>query len=101
MKESPVKQVLESRMDASSVQSSILDSVRYGSVDAERAMRLWLDDNRLPQTVGDELLESGARDIDDIVELVVFCPEILASMKIKPLDRVKLQKAVETHQNSV
>lgn len=101
VKESPVKQVLESRMDASSVQSSILDSVRYRSVDAERAMRLWLDDNRLPQTVGDELLESGARDIDDIVELVVFCPEILASMKIKPLDRVKLQKAVETHQNSV
>ncbi len=49
VKESPVKQVLESRMDASSVQSSILDSVRYGSVDAERAMRLWLDDNRLPQ----------------------------------------------------
>jgi hypothetical protein len=101
VKESPLKQVLESRMDASSVQSSILDSVRYGSVDEERAMRLWLDDNRLPQTVGDELLESGARDIDDIVELVVFCPEILASMKIKPLDRVKLQKAVETHQNSV
>ena len=100
MNQSPLKHVLESRVDASSVQSSILDSVQYGSVDAERAMRLWLDDNRLPQGVADELLESGARDIDDVAELVESYPEILATLKIKPFDRVKLQKAVKTHQNS-
>ncbi len=65
----------------------------YGEADDERNLRRWLNDHRLPQSVGDKLVEVGARDIEDVALIMDQGKEYLKD--IKPLDLIKLKKALE------
>jgi hypothetical protein len=66
----------------------------YGSADDESKLRLWLNEHKLPQLVADELIRIGARQVDDVALIWDDCQEEL-SKNLKPLDRVKLKKAIE------
>ena len=69
----------------------------YGSLENQTRMKKWLDENRLPQSLGNELMDLGARDIEDVAELVETHDDIMARMK--PLDRAKLKKAVKSYRS--
>jgi len=66
----------------------------YGEPEGERQLRRWLNDHRLPQSVGDTLVEVGARDVEDVAMIMDQCKESLQDLK--PLDLHKLKKAFET-----
>jgi hypothetical protein len=70
--------------------------VTYGTHEEAIIMRKWLDEHSLPQTVGDALVELGARCVDDIRMLVKEGPELLSGLA--PLDCLKLKKAVNTNE---
>lgn len=65
----------------------------YGSLHDEVHMRRWLNSQQLPQSVGDVLLELGARSVDDVSLLVKSQPTSLNKLAV--LDLVKLHRAVE------
>lgn len=70
----------------------------YGNANDETCMRRWLDEHNLPQSVGDFLLDDiGARRIDDVVMVVEECESAELLARLKPLDRIKLKKAVEAY----
>jgi hypothetical protein len=69
----------------------------YGNKKDEVCMRRWLNDNQLPQTVGDQLVACGARNIEDVVSLVKAWPAQLSGTAI--LDDIKLKRAVEALNN--
>jgi hypothetical protein len=58
-------------------------------------MRRWLNDNCLPQLVGDILLTVGARNIEDVALLVEAQPDLLRK-ELAVLDFLKLQRAVSS-----
>jgi hypothetical protein len=66
--------------------------VTYGTHEEDILMRKWLDEHKLPPTVGYALAELGARCVNDIRMLIQECPELLSGLA--PLDCVKLKKAV-------
>ena len=66
----------------------------YGTGDNEKEMRRWLNDNRLPQSVGDLMVDLGAREIGDIP---LIMSEFESDLQVlKPLDAIKLKKAVNS-----
>jgi hypothetical protein len=67
----------------------------YGGVQEEITMRSWLNDNRLPQLVGDILLTLGARDIEDVTLLVEEQPDVLHK-ELVLLDFLKLKRTVSS-----
>jgi hypothetical protein len=84
----------------SSTTTTTTTTTLYGNENDETCMRRWLNEHNLPQSVGDFLLnEIGARRIDDVVMVVEECessePELLVGLK--PLDRIKLKKAVQAY----
>jgi hypothetical protein len=68
-------------------------TVTYGTPEEGIGMRKWLDDHALPQSVGDALVQVGARCVDDVRIVILDCPELVSGLA--PLDRFKLQKAVK------
>jgi hypothetical protein len=57
-------------------------------------MRRWLNDNRLPQSVGDLMVDLGAREIGDIPLII---REFESDLQVlKPLDAIKLKKAINS-----
>jgi len=71
----------------------------YGEAEDERQLRRWLNDHKLPQSVGDKLVEVGARNIDDVGMIMDQGKEYLKN--IKPLDLIKLKKALETSKDQL
>jgi len=71
----------------------------YGESDEERKLRRWLNDHRLPQSVGDKLVEVGARDVKDVAMIMDQCKEYLQGLK--RLDLIKLKKALETSKSQL
>ena len=90
----------DTELQSTGEQRRSLDLHMYGNVEEEQAMRQWLNDNRWPQTVADELVELGARNIVDVVDLVESYEDLLGDLNMKPMDRAKLLKAVKAHMNA-
>jgi hypothetical protein len=67
--------------------------VTYRTPEEGMDMRKWHDEHSLPHTVGDALVELGARCVDDVKMVIQECPELVSG--VAPLDRVKLEKAVK------
>ncbi len=75
--------------------NNIQNQNTYGSSQEEATMRRWLNDNCLPQLVGDILLTVGARNIEDVALLVEAQPDLLRK-ELAVLDFLKLQRAVSS-----
>jgi hypothetical protein len=92
---------LSSRQDAVAGAAEKSTTTLYGNEHEETGMRRWLNEHNLPQSVADFLLNDlGARTIADVVMVVEECesePELLAGLK--PLDRIKLKKAVQAYKS--
>jgi hypothetical protein len=53
-----------------------------------------LNEHKLPQSVGDELIRIGARDVDDVIMSFEECADELKHLK--RLDQIKLKKAIQS-----
>jgi hypothetical protein len=67
---------------------------QYAKDDWETPFRRWLNDHRLPDSVGGVLIRLGAHDISDVAMLLQDCEEELEK-DLKLLDLAKLKKAVQ------
>ncbi len=75
-------------------QTNAASSGLYGSREEELYMRRWLNEHKLPQMVGDLLLNHGARNIADAGLLIKFQPHLLES--VAALDLWKLEQAISS-----
>lgn len=64
----------------------------YGSPEEEMKMRRWLNENELPQSVGNILLKHGARTVNDIKFMFQVQPGTIQG-EVAFLDFVKLHRA--------
>jgi hypothetical protein len=70
--------------------------VTDGTNEEENEMRKWLDEHKLPQSVGDAIGVLGARCVGDIRMIIQEYPALLSGLA--DLDREKLKKAVNTEE---
>ncbi len=81
-----------------STSQSPSDGGLYGSQEDEIRMRRWLNDHKLPQSVGDVFVRHGARNVEDALLLVQHHSNLLN--KLAFLDLWKLERAVQPNRNS-